>query len=110
MAATLRSVHHEQALGTEPALREQRLDAALQVSVLHGIELVEDKATKTPLPVAKINELIARCKEKGLIIGKNGVTVAGFNNVLTLSPPLSITDEEKDFIATTLIDAFANFQ
>ena len=78
--------------------------------LLIGIELVEDKATKTPLPVAKVNELIARCKEKGLIIGKNGVTVAGFNNVLTLSPPLSITDEEKDYIATTLIDAFANFQ
>jgi len=40
-----------------------------------------------------------------LIIGKNGVTVAGYNNVLTLSPPLNITLEEKDFILTNLVQA-----
>ena len=73
--------------------------------LLLGIELVEDKETKSPLHVTKVNAVIANCKEKGLIIGKNGVTVENFNNVLTLSPPLSITPEEKDFIAQTFIEA-----
>lgn len=73
--------------------------------LLIGIELVENKETKTPLDINKVNAVIGYCKQKGVIIGKNGVTVADFNNVLTLSPPLSITLEEKDFIATTLIEA-----
>ena len=60
---------------------------------------------KKPLPVEKVNQVIAKCKEQRLIIGKNGVTVAGYNNVLTLSPPLNITLEEKDFILATLVQA-----
>jgi taurine-pyruvate aminotransferase len=45
---------------------------------------------------------ISGCQERGLIVGKNGDTVAGFNNVLTLAPPLNITDEDLEFIARTL--------
>ncbi|HLS09519.1 MAG TPA: aspartate aminotransferase family protein, partial [Lentibacillus sp.] len=43
----------------------------------------------------------------GLIIGKNGDTVAGFNNILQLSPPLSITDDDLKFIVNTVKKAFA---
>lgn len=73
--------------------------------LLIGIELVENKETKTPLDVERVNAVIAYCRKKGVIIGKNGVTVANFNNVLTLSPPLSISLEEKDLIANTVIEA-----
>ncbi|WP_088013383.1 aspartate aminotransferase family protein [Gottfriedia acidiceleris] len=73
--------------------------------LLIGIELVEDQYTKNPLNIEKVNQVIAKCKERGLIIGKNGVTVAGYNNVLTLSPPLNITTEEKDFILSGLTQA-----
>lgn len=73
--------------------------------LLIGIELVENKETKVPLDVQRVNAVIAYCKQKGVIIGKNGVTVANFNNILTLSPPLSITLEEKDLIANTVIEA-----
>jgi taurine-pyruvate aminotransferase len=69
---------------------------------LLGIELVEDKATKVPLDVRKIDQMIAECKSNGLIIGKNGATVAGYNNILTLSPPLSSTDEDLEFIVKIL--------
>jgi adenosylmethionine-8-amino-7-oxononanoate aminotransferase len=69
---------------------------------LLGIELIEDKATKQPLSMSKVDEIIASCKSKGLIIGKNGATVAGYNNILTLSPPLSSTDEDLSFIINTL--------
>lgn len=66
--------------------------------LLLGIELVEDKQTKEPAKIDKLNKVIGACKEKGLLIGKNGDTVAGYNNVLQLSPPLSITDEDFSFI------------
>jgi taurine-pyruvate aminotransferase len=78
--------------------------------LLIGIELVENKETKSPLDITKVNAVIAYCKEKGLIIGKNGVTVANFNNVLTLSPPLSITLEEKNFIVDTFIEAVSSIK
>ena len=78
------------------------------IGLLIGIELVEDKITKAPLDVALVNKVIAHCKEDGLIIGKNGVTVAGFNNVLTLSPPLTLSIKEKDFIISKLVKAINN--
>lgn len=73
--------------------------------LLLGIELVSDKNTKAPLDVASVNKVIGLCKEQGLIIGKNGVTVAGYNNILTLSPPLIISLEEKDFIVEKFTNA-----
>jgi taurine-pyruvate aminotransferase len=54
--------------------------------------------------------VIGICKENGLIIGKNGTTVAGYNNVLTLSPPLNIEDEDLSFLINTLTDALWKIQ
>jgi len=73
--------------------------------LLIGIELVADKASKEPLPVGKVNAVIAACKEQGVIIGKNGATVAGFNNVLTLSPPLNIAQEDLTKIIEVVIES-----
>ena len=72
-----------------------------------GIELVEDKESKIPASSDKILKIITECKDNGLIIGKNGDTVPGFNNVLTLSPPFTTTDEEIEFIVSTVIQAFS---
>lgn len=73
---------------------------------LLGIELVENKDTKEPATAERVAKIIHSCKENGLIIGKNGDTVAGFNNVLTISPPLSCTDEDFDFIVAVLQKVF----
>lgn len=73
---------------------------------LMGIELVDNKETKQPASLELVTKIIADCKSQGLIIGKNGDTVAGFNNILTLAPPLSSTDEDLDFIVTTLKNVF----
>ncbi|MDQ1002343.1 taurine-pyruvate aminotransferase [Neobacillus niacini] len=70
--------------------------------LLVGIELVKDKKTKEPLEVTLVNQVIANCKQEGLLIGKNGATVAGYNNVLTLSPPLNIKQEDINFIIKTV--------
>ncbi|WP_404332138.1 aspartate aminotransferase family protein [Mesobacillus maritimus] len=75
--------------------------------LLMGIELVEDKESKEPVAPSTIDSIIADCKANGLIIGKNGATVAGYNNILTLSPPLSSTDGDIDFIIRTVIEAIS---
>ena len=73
--------------------------------LLVGIELVKDRASKKPLTVGLVNQVIASCKENGVIIGKNGATVAGYNNILTLAPPLSIEEEDLNFLVNTLTEA-----
>lgn len=70
--------------------------------LLIGIELVEDKESKKPASVEIVNKVISACKERKLIIGKNGDTVAGYNNILQLAPPLSITEDDFIFIVETL--------
>ncbi len=73
---------------------------------LAGIEMVEDRATKEPAAPEKVTKVIAECKKRGLIIGRNGDTVPGFNNVITLSPPFSTTSEDLDFIIGVMKEAF----
>ena len=35
-------------------------------------------------------------------LGKNGATVAGYNNVLTLSPPLNIEESDIELLLATI--------
>ncbi|BCB03472.1 aspartate aminotransferase family protein [Bacillus sp. KH172YL63] len=71
--------------------------------LLIGIEMVCNKDTKEPLEIDKVNRVIGHCKQNGVIIGKNGATVAGFNNVLTISPPLNIEEDDLDLLLSTVI-------
>lgn len=73
---------------------------------LLGIELVENKETREPATNERVVKIIGECKANGLIIGRNGDTVAGFNNILALSPPLSCTDEDVDFIVAVMKKVF----
>lgn len=73
---------------------------------LLGIEMVENKETREPASNERMAKIIGACKANGLIIGRNGDTVAGFNNILALSPPLSCTDEDFDFIVSVLKKVF----
>ncbi|MCP3026571.1 aspartate aminotransferase family protein [Halobacillus sp. A5] len=72
--------------------------------LLIGVELVADRQTKEPLDSEKVNSVIGYCKQKGVLIGKNGVTVAGYNNVLTLAPPLSIEEEDVVLLVNTMVE------
>lgn len=73
---------------------------------LYGIEMVENKETKQPASDQLIAKAITLCKEKGLIIGRNGDTVPGFNNVLIIAPPLSSTEEDLRFVVETVESVF----
>ncbi len=70
--------------------------------LLFGIELVEDRESRVPATADKVTRVISGCKERGLIVGKNGDTVAGFNNVITVAPPLVVTEDDLTFITRTL--------
>ncbi len=76
------------------------------VGFLYGIELVEDKETKAPVTDEVIGSIIAACKEKGLIIGRNGDTVPGYQNTLIIAPPLSSTEEDLHFLVNTVKSVF----
>jgi taurine-pyruvate aminotransferase len=80
------------------------------IGFLMGIELVKDTDTKEPAPPSFLGDIISECKANGLIIGKNGDTVAGHNNILALSPPLSCTDHDLDFIVRILKKVLSEHQ
>jgi 4-aminobutyrate aminotransferase len=69
--------------------------------LMAGVELVKDGRSKDPSPEAA-GTIMERCKERGLLIGKGGL----YGNVLRISPPLSITEEDAARAVETLEVAF----
>jgi adenosylmethionine-8-amino-7-oxononanoate aminotransferase len=69
--------------------------------LLAGVEIVADRATKEP-DGALATAVVGACKRHGLIVGRNAETAAGLDNVVALSPPLNLTEDDLDFIVTTL--------
>jgi alanine-glyoxylate transaminase/(R)-3-amino-2-methylpropionate-pyruvate transaminase len=62
-----------------------------------GVELVRDRETKEPANTETI-ELLERCKEHGLLIGKGGL----YGNVLRIKPPMCLTRDDADFLVDCL--------
>src|SRR5690625_2849747 len=75
-----------------------------RIGFLAGLEMVEDKETKEPLSDAKLGKVMGYCKEHGLIIGRNGDTVPGQNNVLIVAPPFITSEEDLHFVVDTVRD------
>ena len=67
--------------------------------LMTGIELVTDRKTKDPAS-KETAELLERCKERGLLLGKGGF----FGNVVRIKPPLCITEADIDFIVDLFDD------
>src|SRR5699024_810613 len=75
-----------------------------RIGFLAGFEMVKDKDTKEPLSAESIGKVMGYCKEQGLIIGKNGDTVPGQNNVLIVAPPFITSEDDLHFIVQTIKD------
>ena len=73
--------------------------------LLLGVELVADKATKQPLDDAEMLAILGRCKQAGVILGRNGNTVPGLCNILIVAPPLVATEAEIDLLIEALVFA-----
>jgi taurine-pyruvate aminotransferase len=71
--------------------------------LLIGMELVSDEG-KTPLPEARMAQLLREFREAGLLIGRSVESAPGYGNVLILSPPLIISREQADTIAATVTE------
>lgn len=107
-----RSAHNGRMLRTllEPLENHPNVGDIRSFGSAIGIELVTDRRSKTPAPAGFVGGIIASCKTKGLIVGKNSDTVPGFINIITLCPPFVTTDEELAFIAGTLNEVFAELE
>jgi 4-aminobutyrate aminotransferase len=87
---------------------EDRFDIVGEVrgkGLMVGVELVTDGESKDPNPeaAAKVMEI---SKERGLLVGKGGL----YGNVLRVSPPLSITEDDAGRAIETLEVAFGETQ
>jgi adenosylmethionine-8-amino-7-oxononanoate aminotransferase len=73
--------------------------------LLFGIELVADKASRTPLSTEALTRVAGDCKERGVLVGRSADTTAGFSNTINLAPPLVIAEEDVQFLAQAVTDA-----
>lgn len=55
--------------------------------LMYGVELVEDKTSKTPLNIPTVETIIQQCKENGLMI-------RNLENIITFVPVLSMSNKE----------------
>jgi 2,2-dialkylglycine decarboxylase (pyruvate) len=72
--------------------------------LLQGVELVRDKASRTP-NLALNHELTAECLRHGLHV--NIVQLPGLGGVIRMAPPLTITDDDLTLGLDILADALA---
>ncbi|MGI8413857.1 MAG: aminotransferase [Solirubrobacteraceae bacterium] len=91
---------HE-ALGNHPLVGEIR-----GCGLLIGIELVADRAARTPAARADSAALVAAAQRHGLLIGRNADTAAGLDNVLAVAPPLPLSDADAEHIVAALEACF----
>ncbi|CAN5893936.1 aspartate aminotransferase family protein [soil metagenome] len=73
--------------------------------LLFGIEVVEDKQSKRPASRKSVTNIVRRCKERALIVSCNFDTAPGFNNIITICPPLNTSEEDLSFLVSTLKEA-----
>jgi adenosylmethionine-8-amino-7-oxononanoate aminotransferase len=73
--------------------------------MLTGVELVQDRQTKVPLPDAAMVGITTDSARNGVLLGRNTNTVPGRNNVILIAPPLVLTQGEADQIVDTFAAA-----
>lgn len=75
-----------------------------------GIELVTDKQSKAPASEAYMAEVVGKVAAEGVLIGKMNRSVPGHNNVLTIAPPLILTQNEAARIADAIQKALESMK
>ncbi|MDN2483057.1 aminotransferase family protein [Vibrio agarivorans] len=77
--------------------------------LLIGIELVEDRSSKKPVHESMAADVVAKCMQRGVLIGRTNRSFEHFNNTLCLSPPLTLSVEQADTIVDVLSEVFKEF-
>ncbi|XP_044520331.1 alanine--glyoxylate aminotransferase 2, mitochondrial isoform X3 [Gracilinanus agilis] len=58
-----------------------------------GVEMVQDRESRQPLPLKEMNLIHEECKDMGLLLGRGGL----FSQTFRIAPPMCITKQEADF-------------
>ena len=66
-----------------------------------GVELVEDKGSKTPVSEDVMMAVVKKAADEGVLVGKTTRSVPGLNNTVNMAPPLVVTKADVD----ELVDA-----
>jgi alanine-glyoxylate transaminase/(R)-3-amino-2-methylpropionate-pyruvate transaminase len=67
------------------------------LGLMLGVELVRERDSKVAA-TAETVELLERCKQRGLLIGKGGIA----GNTLRIKPPMCLTRDDADFLVDCL--------
>lgn len=73
--------------------------------LLMGVEFVEDKMSKTPLPEDRIVDICAETAARGVLVGRTNRSFPNQNNIINLAPAYIVTREDCDIILKTLREA-----
>lgn len=73
--------------------------------LLQGIEFVEDKKTKEPLPEAKVIAICGAAAKRGVLLGRTNRCFLGRNNIINIAPAYTVTKDEMDIILKALADS-----
>ena len=73
-----------------------------------GIELVEDKKTKTPCKESVMAGVVADIKAQGVLVGRMGRSLPNQNNVINMAPALIATREDVDTIVMAIGNVLVN--
>lgn len=71
-----------------------------------GVEMVDDKISKTPLAADRMLDIWERTKDYGVLFGKGG----RFGNVFRIQPPMCMTKEDTDFAVAVLKQSIIDHQ
>jgi alanine-glyoxylate transaminase/(R)-3-amino-2-methylpropionate-pyruvate transaminase len=83
--------------------RQKLIGEVRGLGLMLGVELVRDRQTKEPASTETV-ELLERCKERGLLVGKGGL----YGNVLRIKPPMCLTKDDADFLVDCLEEVMAS--
>ncbi|XP_060790941.1 alanine--glyoxylate aminotransferase 2, mitochondrial [Neoarius graeffei] len=70
-----------------------------------GVEMVKDKASRDPLPVEAMIEIMEDTKDMGVLIGRGGI----YGQTFRIQPPMCVSKDDADFFLAVFDQALHNY-
>lgn len=79
------------------------------IGLFGGIEIVEDKESKTPVSEFFLGKMISDIAAQGVLVGRTNRSFRGLNNVINLAPALTATKDDIDQIVAAIRNSLEKF-